>query len=167
MPPTPVQAGLRAAYLTLLDARPDALRRDGPARHLTGSALVLDEDRSATLLVHHRKAGFWMQPGGHWEPGDASLLATAVREVREETGLEPGPGALPRILDLHTHDLAAAFGRCRTHLDVMFLLITRGRPEPVLSPESRDVRWFPLDALPEGIVPDLPERIEARPGRGG
>jgi 8-oxo-dGTP pyrophosphatase MutT (NUDIX family) len=39
------------------------------------------------LLVKHRKAGFWLKPGGHIEPGELPHLA-AVREFQEETGIQ-------------------------------------------------------------------------------
>lgn len=164
--PPPAQESLRERYLRLLE-QPGALSRPsagGAAEHLTGSALVVDEEGSQTLLVHHAKGGFWVQPGGHWEPGDADLSATAVREAGEETGIAGWQG--PALIgDLHRHELPAAFGACRVHADVMFVLRTVGRPTPRLSAESSAVAWFGLDRLPEGIVADLPARLAAlRPG---
>lgn len=38
------------------------------------------------LLVKHRKAGFWLKPGGHMEPGELPHKA-AEREFFEETGI--------------------------------------------------------------------------------
>ena len=57
--------------------------------HFTGSSFVVSPDRSSLLLVHHRKLGFWVQPGGHIDPEDMSPLAAAEREAVEEAG--PGP----------------------------------------------------------------------------
>jgi 8-oxo-dGTP pyrophosphatase MutT (NUDIX family) len=152
------QAALRARYLEHLQAHPDALWRDGPPAHLTASAFVLDADRRHVLLTLHRKGGFWVQCGGHLEPGDATLSAAALREASEEsaiTGLRViGPA------DLHRHSLSAAFGRCREHLDAAYLLQAPYGAEPLVGPESLDVAWWPVGDLPEAVVPDLPARLE-------
>lgn len=55
-------------------------------RHLTASAVVIDPNTEAVLLVWHRASQAWMFPGGHVDP-DESPAEAAVREVQEETGL--------------------------------------------------------------------------------
>ncbi len=144
-----------------------ALHRDGPVEHLTVTSFVLDEGGDRAVLVLHRKAGMWLQPGGHVEAGDASLAAAALREAAEETGLgavlSPALGGAP--LDVQRHELAAGFGRaCRAHLDVAFLFTAPSSAEPVLSDESDRVAWFDVDALPPGAAPDLPARLSRARG---
>lgn len=39
------------------------------------------------LLVHHKKLGRWLQPGGHIEQFENPVEA-AIREVKEETGID-------------------------------------------------------------------------------
>ena len=48
-------------------ARHDPFARENPVGHVTGSAIIARPDASAFLLVHHRKLGRWLQPGGHTE----------------------------------------------------------------------------------------------------
>jgi 8-oxo-dGTP pyrophosphatase MutT (NUDIX family) len=55
-------------------------------RHFTASAIVFDHtDR--VLLVHHNKLGLWLYPGGHVDPNE-DPAQTAIREVREEAGID-------------------------------------------------------------------------------
>lgn len=132
-------------------------RDDGP-RHATASAFVFDATLSRTLLVFHGKGRFWVQPGGHLEPGDASIADAALRELREETGVAVPALSEPLVYDLDHHPLSSAFGRCASHLDIGVAVVVDDGRELVVSDESEDVRWWPIDALPE----DVPERFEGR-----
>ena len=126
---------------------PEPLSRSQRAAHFTGSAVVTDGRRVA--LVHHRKLGRWLQPGGHVEANDGDdLLATALREAAEETGcpVVPHPAA-PRPLDVDVHPIPSRGTEpAHLHLDVRFLVLT-DHPESLREDpeESSEVRWFELD----------------------
>lgn len=148
------QEALRRQYLRHLRDHEAACVRTGPPAHLTVGVVVLDESGTRTLLVLHGKAGRWFQPGGHIEADDADLAAAAAREAREETGL-PGLRLDPTPVHLDRHPLPAEFGTCREHLDVRFLATTATPDAPRVSAESLDVRWWPVDDLPEDDVAGL------------
>lgn len=160
-PPNPEQARLRAHYLAHLTTRgPAALCRDGEGgEHLTASCVVFDPAGGSVLLTHHAKGGFWVQFGGHLEPGDVSLAAAAQRELREESGIPDARLVAEHPVELHRHGLDDVFGSCRAHLDVVFLAVVPAGAVPVVSAESKDVAWFAVDDLPSGIAPDLPARL--------
>lgn len=156
----PDTGGFRADFTKLFGrCGAGALRRDGDAEHVTASCLVFDPDTESVLLNHHRKAQRWGQFGGHLEPGDTTLASAALREAREESGLESFTGVSPAPIDLHVHDLSAAFGACLRHFDVVFAARASVEAVPVVSSESIDVAWFSLDALPADLMPDLPARL--------
>lgn len=156
--PDAVQEELRASFLARLDDGPTALRREGRPSHLTASGIVVDESRTSVLLVLHRKVGLWLQPGGHLEDGDTSLAAAALRESVEETGVPDLrlAGGSPVHLDRHAAPCGAEH-----HLDVRFLVLAPDGAVPEVSEESLDVRWFPLDALPEQRSTDLTAMLQA------
>ncbi|HEX5533852.1 MAG TPA: NUDIX domain-containing protein [Actinomycetales bacterium] len=154
------QEKLRRDYLAHLSAHADGLLKSGPPAHLTASCMVFDTSLRHVLLTLHRKGGFWVQFGGHCEPDDADLAAAALREAVEESGLAATELTLiDQPVDLDRHALPAQFGRCREHLDVAFAAVAPDGAQPVVSDESDDVAWWPLDALPDGIVEDLPPRL--------
>jgi 8-oxo-dGTP pyrophosphatase MutT (NUDIX family) len=146
------QERLRASYVEHLGAHADGLSRSCVPAHLTASVLVLDATASHVLLTLHRKGGFWGQLGGHCEPTDETLAGAALREAREESGIDDVQlvGELP--VDLDRHALSSAFGTCGEHLDVRYAAVVPAGAQPVTSDESHDVAWFPVDALPDGCV---------------
>jgi len=158
--PDDQQERLRLDFLEHLLAHPDAMSKAGPPAHLTGSVIVLDEEGDSALLTLHRRAREWFQFGGHFEPGDASVWHAARREAREESGI-PDISLLPPIVQLDRHVLSGDFGRCREHLDIRFAAVTPRSAASAVSAESIDVRWWPVDALPEGTGDDLRPLVDA------
>jgi 8-oxo-dGTP diphosphatase len=137
-----------------------------PRRHFTASAVVLAElnsDRPTVLLVHHRKSGLWLYPGGHIEAGETPAEA-ALREVREETGVAVRPiggrqFTHPAVLD-HPRPWAIiempvtdADGSHR-HIDMVYMCEVVG--SAVIDPQLAEVesaRWVPLDQVDSLATP--------------
>jgi 8-oxo-dGTP pyrophosphatase MutT (NUDIX family) len=163
-PPDQPQGALREAFLAFLAARPeDACRRSCAAGHLTASALLIDHQRRNVLLTLHPRVGRWIQLGGHCEPGDDTLIAAALREATEESGIE-GLVVDPDPLHLDVHPITCSLGVPTRHLDVRYLVhAPRGAIERI-SEESQDLRWWPLDRLPSDTdgIPDLVVRASVR-----
>lgn len=83
----PTEADLLADPVQQLSTGVGFASRHTFPMHVTVGALLLRGDE--VLLVHHRAYDLLLQPGGHVEPGDVTLLGAAVRELVEETGVDP------------------------------------------------------------------------------
>jgi len=116
--------------------------------HFTASAFVLSPDRRELVLIHHKKLGIWVQPGGHVEATDEDPISAARREVLEEVGLaelEPlsSPGR-PLLFDVDIHLIPARKAEpAHEHFDLRFAFVARTR-ELVISEEVSDLRWVAL-----------------------
>ena len=139
------QESLRSDYLAFLDTHDDAMWRACVDGHLTASALVLDDVRRHVLLTLHPKFGLWLQLGGHCEPADETLRDAAAREGTEESGI-PGLVLSPAPVRLDRHRVGCHGGSW--HLDVQYAAVAPRGAAPVISDESLDLRWWPVDALP-------------------
>ncbi len=152
------QSAVREGFFALLAARPDATRRACVPGHITASTVLLDHDRRRVLLTLHPRVGAWLQLGGHVEDDDASLVAAAAREAREESGIA-GIVLDPRPVELDVHAITCSLGVPTRHFDVRFVGYAPPGAEAVISSESDDLRWFDVTALPDGIAPELPALI--------
>lgn len=122
----------------------DCFRRTLTAGHVTGSAWILDLDRSHTLLTFHRKLGRWLQLGGHWEEGE-QVLETALREAHEESGLAVIRPISYEIFDIDIHPIPPKNQEPEhLHYDVRFVFEADRRAALMASPESRELAWVPL-----------------------
>lgn len=118
-------------------------------RDFTVATFVIHEGK--VLLLWHKKLSMWLPPGGHIEPHELPDEA-AVREVREETGLEvvllsapalppiPGPRQLARPEGIQLEDISPG----HQHIDLIYF----ARPadpaavKPVANHEVERIGWY-------------------------
>ena len=151
----------------LLRTRERAYHRDCFAPgHITTSAWIVSQETGAALFTHHRKLGRWLQLGGHTD-GDTDVVASAIREAEEESGLSRFRAlpwdAGPEILDVDVHVIPAR-GRepAHEHHDIRFLLeVSEKQPIAASEAESLAVRWF----TPEEVGARFDEESILRMGR--
>ncbi len=133
--------------LELLDFVAPFSRAHFTPGHLTASAFVVSPVGDEVLLIFHRKLGIWVQPGGHIEGEDASLLDAARREVAEEVGLALGSDSSAAIFDLDIHSIPARKDEpAHEHFDVRFCFRATTR-DFVASDEVADARWVELSRV--------------------
>jgi len=118
-------------------------RKQWPA-HFTGSAVVVTLDGARVCLLHHAKLNRWLQPGGHADSADGGDMAqTALREAREETGLEVElVSQTPLDVDVHVIPARKDEPEHR-HLDVRYLVIAKNPEALAHDPnESHGAQWL-------------------------
>jgi len=83
----PIEGEARAAAVLILFGVLDGIPSRRSAAHVPSDLDVLLLARATTLRAHPGQVAF---PGGRIDPGDGDAVAAALREAREETGLDPG-----------------------------------------------------------------------------
>lgn len=129
--------------------RPMWPRSEFDPGHFTASSFVMSPDKTALLLIHHEKLGRWLQPGGHIEPSDESIEASARREVTEETGLSDMARVGTSLVRIDAHPIPARQHEPgHIHIDLAMGFHARTTKIAVLD-EVLDARWVPFDDLNE------------------
>lgn len=156
---------MRDRLSAFVGAHPDAFERRLSIGHVTASAWIVDPAGTCALLTLHRKLGKWLQLGGHVD-GDPDLRAGALREAREESGLRSLRFADEAIYDLDVHAIPArADEPAHDHFDVRFALFADPSERLVLSDESDELSWIPLDALAARGADESVLRLARKTGR--
>ncbi len=166
----PAEREVALQVVQLVETHADCYDRLCRPGHLTGSAWVMSRDHQRVALVHHKKLGRWLQPGGHAD-GDADLANVAWREAREELGLRDlrlvAGDSPPVPLDIDIHIIPASYDDrggliddTHEHHDLRFLFVAKSNEQLALSEESHEVRWFEIATLHE--VTDEPSVLRLR-----
>ncbi len=122
--------------------------------HITASTWLLNKEGDKALLTHHKKLNRWFQLGGHCD-SDSDILASAIREAQEESGIENIKPVHNQIFDVDVHFITGnAKEEKHYHYDVRFLLQVQSDEKVKISSESKDLRWVSknLDELPTDEV---------------
>ncbi|MBD0735405.1 NUDIX domain-containing protein [Streptomyces sp. CBMA29] len=120
---------------------------DAPAPNslvVAASAVVTDE-QGRVLLQRRRDNDLWALPGGGMEMTD-SLPGTAVREVKEETGLDVEITGLVGTYTDPRHVIAYTDGEVRRQFNVCFTARVTGG-ELAVSDESTELRFVAAEEL--------------------
>nr|WP_325182739.1 NUDIX hydrolase [uncultured Oscillibacter sp.] len=157
----------RDTLLRLLEAGQAPCGREDPA-HLTASAWVASPDRRQVLLAYHNLYDSWAWLGGHAD-GERDLLSVALREVREESGLEEVRPVSPdiysvEILTVDGHEKRGRYVSSHLHLNVTFLLeADPAAPVHRKADENSAVAWFGLEeAVAASTEPWFQSRIYSK-----
>jgi 8-oxo-dGTP pyrophosphatase MutT (NUDIX family) len=136
-----------AETISFVEAHPDCLLRTCLLGHLTGSAWIVSRDRRQTLLTHHSKLGKWLQLGGHAD-GDPDLLAVALREAREESGLSSLTVVSPALFDVDRHWIGSRGAEPgHWHHDMRFMIEADPAEPLVISSESKELSWVDVASV--------------------
>ena len=142
--------------LDYIKHHPDVLSRESLAAHITSSAFVVDETLSYVLFAHHNIYDSYAWVGGH-NDGNPDLLAVAMQEAMEETGLSH---VKPFMNDIFTIDVLYVKNHIKKgkyvpdhlHLNATFLLLAdRFEPIKPRQGENTDVKWFLIDEAIDAI----------------
>lgn len=160
--------------LKCLKQEKDIFSRSNPLVHMTASAWVVNEIRTKALMVYHNIYNSWSWMGGHAD-GEEDLLAVALREVREESGIHQ---VRPVTEDIYSLEVLTVDGHVKRgkyisshlHLNLTYLLEASETDGLHMKPdENSGVAWFELDEavkassepwFRERIYPKLNERLK-------
>ena len=155
----------REVLLRLLSGVEDVYSRENLTAHMTASAWVVNEARDKVLMAYHNIYHSWSWLGGHAD-GERDLLAVALREVGEESGVihvRPLSEEIfsLEILTVDGHEKRGKYVPSHLHLNLTYLLEAReGDALSMKADENSGVAWFGLEeAVKASTEPWFKERV--------
>jgi 8-oxo-dGTP pyrophosphatase MutT (NUDIX family) len=134
---------------SFIEQNDNCFERSNLYGHITGSAWITNETFDSFLLMHHRKLGLWLQPGGHAD-GESNILKVALQEAREESGIQDFKIISDDIFDVDIHTFPARGKEPEHfHFDIRFLFQTSSAT-PLPSPENEEslaLAWVSLEDI--------------------
>ncbi|MSU01001.1 NUDIX hydrolase [Tissierella pigra] len=130
------------------------LLRENEFAHITSSGFIMNKSLDKVLMIHHNIRNTWAWTGGHVD-GDSDFLYVAIKEAKEETGINTFTALTENIVSI---DILPVFGHMRRnkyvsahlHLSVAYILIASEEETLIVKEdENSDVSWFALDRFTE------------------
>lgn len=138
---------MRKRIIAFVEQNPRCFDRSLQSGHITGSAMIVNPERTHTLLTHHHKLEKWLQLGGHSD-GDPDTLRVALREAEEESGLTEVVPVAEAIFDVDVHEIPARKNEpAHVHYDIRFLCEADPANPLTISSESKELQWVPLRSV--------------------
>ena len=136
--------------LKYIDTFEDVLTRKNEFGHFTASSWAVNKDRTKVLMIYHNIYKSWTWTGGHAD-GESDLLKTAIRELKEETGVENVKVLNDDIFSLEIicvngHVKRGKYVSSHVHLNLTYLLeVDENETIRVKEDENSGVKWVNIE----------------------
>lgn len=151
--------------LDYMQKNSDYLTRENEVAHFTTSIWTVNKERTKTLMVYHNIYDSWSWIGGHAD-GEEDLAKAALRELKEETGVE---NAVLVDKDIFSLEILTVDGHMKkgkyvpSHLHFNVTYLAEAEEDQILvinEEENKGVKWFSLEeALKASSEPWMVERV--------
>lgn len=140
----------KEVMLKYIDTFDNILTRENEFGHFTASAWIVNCERTKVLMIYHNIYQSWSWTGGHAD-GEENLFHTALRELKEETGIEnvkpltKGIFSL-EILTVDGHIKRGKYVSSHTHLNLTYLFeVDEKEHLRIKEDENSGVKWVKLE----------------------
>lgn len=144
----------KEVFLKYLNSFDNCLTRENEYGHLTSSAFVLNKQRTKVVMIYHNIYNSWGWMGGHAD-GDPDLLAVAIKEALEESGLK---NVKPISEDIFVLDTLPVLGHVKrglyvpahVHLSVAYVFEADEKQNlHIQEEENSGVKWVDVNQMVE------------------
>ena len=143
--------------LDYMQKNSDYLTRENEVAHFTTSIWTVNKERTKTLMVYHNIYDSWSWIGGHAD-GEEDLASVALRELKEETGVESAALVSKEIYSL---EILTVDGHMKKGKYVPYLAeADEDQALVVNEDENKGVKWFSFeDVIKASSEPWMVERV--------
>ena len=152
-------------YMSKFD---NLLTRENEVAHFTASAWCVNKARTKVLMIYHKIYNSWSWTGGHAD-GDTNILHTAVRELKEETGIKNVNILKEDIFSLETicvngHKKRGKYISSHLHLNLTYLLEVDEKEElKIKEDENSGVKWISMEDIDNYVTEQwMKERVYSK-----